>query len=118
MEINEEPKSNTVQLNGYIGKKPVIKTLANGSKMARTTVATNDYYYTVSGKLKKETQWHNVVAWGKNASQMEHNLDKGSPVSIQGKLKVKTFTDSDGEKYSVTEVEILHYCFTKNKISA
>ena len=118
MEIIEKQKNNTVQLNGYIGKKPIIKTLANGSKMARTSVATNDYYYTVSGKLKKETQWHNVIAWGKNASTMENNLDKGSPVSIQGKLKVKTFTDADGEKYSITEVEIITYCYGKNKLSA
>lgn len=118
MEMNEQFNNNTVQLNGYIGKKPIIKTLANGSKMARTTVATNDYYYTVSGKRKKETQWHNVVAWGENAYTMENNLDKGSPISIEGKLRVKTFTDSDGEKYSITEVEILHYCFGKNKLSA
>ena len=58
---------NKVQLIGNLGADPEIKTLDGGKKMARFNMATNESYNNSKGEKITETQWHQVVAWGKAA---------------------------------------------------
>src|SRR5699024_3278056 len=62
---------NHVQLIGNLGHEPNIKTTESGRKMARFTLATNLYYKTAKGEQKQETNWHNIVAWGRTAEIVE-----------------------------------------------
>ena len=81
---------NKVQLIGNLGNNPEIRTTEGGKKMARFSVATNETYRTAKGEKVTETQWHNLIAWGKVADIAEQFLSKGSEVAIEGKLLIAT----------------------------
>ena len=96
----------SVQLIGNLGKAPEVKETEAGKKLARFSVATNESYTNVKGEKVKETQWHNVVAWGKVADIAEKYLEKGSEVAVDGKLVTKDYMDKDGNKKYFTEIQV------------
>ncbi len=95
---------NKVQLIGNLGQDPEIVTLENGNKLAKFSIATNESYKNKEGEKVTETQWHNVVAWGKTAEIVENYLAKGKEVAVEGKLMHRTYETKEGEKRYVTEV--------------
>jgi len=97
---------NRVQLIGNLGAAPEIKTLKEGKKMARFSVATNESYRNAKGEKITETQWHNLVAWGKVAEIAEKYLTKGKEVVVEGKLITRNYNDKEGNKKSITEIEV------------
>ena len=97
---------NKVQLIGNLGKEPEVKTLESGKKMARFSVATNESYRNAKGEKVTETQWHNLVAWGRLAEIVEKYLVKGKEVAIEGKLINRSYNDKDGNKKYITEIQV------------
>lgn len=97
---------NKVQLIGNLGNAPEVKTFDGGKKMARFSVATNENYRNAKGEKVTETQWHNLVAWGKVAEIAEKFLVKGKEVAIEGKLVNRTYNDKEGNKKYITEVVV------------
>jgi single-strand DNA-binding protein len=106
---------NRVQLIGHLGMDPEIKALDNGKKLARMSIATNESYQNVKGELIKETQWHNLIAWGKTAVIIEEFLTKGSEVAIEGKLINRNYTDKEGVKRYITEIKVNNLVMIGNK---
>jgi single-strand DNA-binding protein len=97
---------NKVQLIGNLGQDPEVKTTDAGKKLARFSVATNETYRNQQGDKVTETQWHNIIAWGRHADIAEKYLQKGSEVVIEGKLIHRNYTDKNGVKRFNTEVQI------------
>ena len=97
---------NKVQLIGNLGNAPEIKTLDSGKKLAKFSLATNESYRNAKGEKVTETQWHNLIAWGKVAEIAEKYLTKGKEIAIEGKLINKSYTDKDGNKKYSTEVQV------------
>lgn len=97
---------NKVQLIGNLGNAPEVRTTESGKKLARFSVATNETYRNAKGDKVTDTQWHNVIAWGKTAEIVEKFLDKGAEVLIEGKLIHNNYTDKEGNKKFFTEVEV------------
>ncbi|MCH2490248.1 MAG: single-stranded DNA-binding protein [Flavobacteriales bacterium] len=95
---------NKVQLIGNLGNDPEIINLDSGKKLAKFSVATNDSYKNQQGERITDTQWHNVVAWGKTADIIETYVTKGKEVAIEGKLTSRSYEDKEGEKRYVTEI--------------
>lgn len=95
---------NKVQLTGNLGNAPEIRTFENGNKLARFSVATKEEFTTRKGEKASDTQWHYVTAWGKIADKIETELQKGSFVSIEGRLINRSYTDKEGNKRYSTEV--------------
>ena len=95
---------NKVQLIGNLGQAPAIKTTESGKKLAQFSVATNESYQNAQGDKITETQWHQVVAWGKLADIVEKYLIKCKEVAIEGKLVNRNYTDKQGVKHYATEV--------------
>ncbi len=96
---------NKVQLIGHLGMKPEVKETEGGKKRVSFRVATNENYKNASGVQVKETQWHNVVAWGKIGEIAEKYLDKGREVALEGKLITRTYNDKAGAKKYYTEIQ-------------
>lgn len=96
---------NNVQLLGNLGKDVELKKLDAGKSVVNFSLATNEYYKNSEGEKVEETQWHNIVAWGKLAENMEQILSKGSRVLIKGKLMQSSYEDKNGEKKYVTKVQ-------------
>ena len=97
---------NKVQLIGNLGGKPEVKNLESGKKVATLSLATSESYRNASGEKVTETQWHRLVAWGKVAEIAEKYLDKGKEIAIEGKLVNRSYTDKDGNKKYITEVQV------------
>ena len=97
---------NKVQLIGNLGGNPEIKTTESGKKLARFSIATNEVYRNAKGEKITETQWHNLIAWGKVAEIAEKFLVKGSEVAIEGKLVNRSYNDKLGNKKHITEVQV------------
>jgi single-strand DNA-binding protein len=95
---------NKVQLIGNLGNVPDVKEVANGKKLARFSMATNEVYKNDKGERVTETQWHQLVAWGKVADIMEKYTSKGTEVAVEGKLTNKSYTDTNGIKRYITEI--------------
>ena len=95
---------NKVQLIGNLGQDPEIINLESGKKLARFTLATNESYKNAKGEKITDTQWHQIVAWGKTADVIEKYVVKGKEVAIDGKLTTRTWEDKDGMKRYTTEV--------------
>src|SRR5436190_1432900 len=96
---------NKVQLIGNLGNAPEVKNLESGKKLARISLATNETYKNAKGEKITETQWHNVIAWDKTADIIEKYFTKGLEVMVEGKLVNRNYTDKDGIKRYVTEVQ-------------
>jgi single-strand DNA-binding protein len=109
---------NKVQLIGNLGNAPEVKNTESGKKMARFSVATNESYRNSKGDKVTETQWHNLIAWGKVADIAEKYLSKGTEVAIEGKLINHNYTDKAGTKKYVTEVLVNEILLLGKKASA
>jgi len=97
---------NKVQLIGNVGMTPEIRTTDTGRKLARVSIATHEGYRNAKGEWTQETQWHNIIAWGKLAEVIEKKLQKGCEVMIEGKLMHREYTDKTGVKRKMTEVQL------------
>lgn len=97
---------NKVQLIGHLGSDPEIKNFETGKKLANLTIATNEVYKNDKGEKVEETQWHKVVAWGKNAEILEKYVTKGKEIAIEGKLVHRSYDDKNGDKRYITEVVV------------
>ncbi len=95
---------NKVQLIGNLGNDPEIINLDSGKKLAKFSIATNDSYKNAQGEKIQNTEWHNIVAWGKTAEIIENYVTKGNEVAIEGKLTTRSWDDKEGVKRYITEV--------------
>lgn len=94
---------NSVQLIGRLGNDPQIRSFESGKQMATFSLATNETYYNNKGEKVDDTQWHNVVAWGKKAQIVDDYLKKGSEIALEGKLVNRSY-EKEGEKKYITEI--------------
>lgn len=97
---------NKVTLIGNLGNAPEVKELNGGKKVAKFSLATNESYRNKAGEKVTDTQWHNLIAWGKTAEIVEKYVKKGSEIAIEGKLLNRNYTDKDGVKRYVTEIQV------------
>lgn len=97
---------NNVQLIGRLGNDPEVRTFDSGKKKASFSIATSETYKNQKGEKVQDTQWHNVVIWGKLADVAGQYLKKGSEVAVQGKLVHRDYETANGEKKYITEVNV------------
>lgn len=97
---------NSVRLIGNLGQAPEIKSFDSNKKCARFSIAVNESYMDANGKWEKQTHWHPITLWGKQADVAEKYLAKGSEVAIEGSLINRNYTTKDGEKKFVTEIRV------------
>jgi len=97
---------NNVQLIGYLGKEVELLEFEKGIKVAKVSMATNEQYTNNQGEKVEDTQWHNLVAFGKSAEWMKQLLTKGSEVLVSGKITYKSYENDKGETKHATEIVV------------
>ena len=97
---------NSIRLTGFLGNKPVVKKFGDNKSLARVAIAVNERYKNHQGEWLSDTQWHNLVFWGKHAVFAEKCLTKGTEISIAGKLINRSYQDKDGNTHYVTEIVV------------
>lgn len=101
---------NTVRLIGNVGNDPESVNLDNGKKVSRFSLATNENYLK-DGEKVQQTDWYNLVAWGRQAELIQNFVTKGKEVAIEGKLTSRSYEDKNGDKKYVTEIVIREILF-------
>src|ERR1041385_9156806 len=96
---------NSVQLIGRLGKDPDVK-IFGAKKKAAFSIATTETYKNSKGEKVEDTQWHNLVIWGKLADVAAQYLKKGIEVAIEGKLVHRTYETDKGEKRYISEINV------------
>lgn len=97
---------NHVQLVGRLGKDPEVRHLESGQVVANFPLATSEFYNDRKGQKIEDTQWHNLVAWGKVAELIEKYVTKGKEVAITGRLTNRSWEQQDGNTRYITEVVV------------
>lgn len=95
---------NKVILVGRLGKDPTTDHLANGTAVCKFSLATSRSYKDRNGQRQEETDWHNIVMFGKVAEVADKYLYKGSLVYVEGSLHTRKYEDKSGGTRYFTEV--------------
>ncbi len=94
---------NKVILIGNLGKDPEVKYFEGGSVNAKFSLATSDSYKKDGNKVE-QTEWHNIILWGKQAEFAEKYLKKGMTIYVEGKLRTRSWEDKENTKRYTTEI--------------
>jgi single-strand DNA-binding protein len=108
---------NKVILFGNVGKDAEVKRLESGNVVAKFNLATNKSYTNKQGEKITETQWHNIVLWGKLAELAEKYIKKGNSIIIEGEIVYRSYENKEGVTVYITEVngDKLHFAGGKKE---
>jgi single-strand DNA-binding protein len=96
---------NKVILIGNLGRDPEVRSTQSGQPVASFTLATNRRWRDKAGNKQEETEWHNIVVWGKQAEIAGQYLKKGKQIYLEGRLQTRSWEDrQSGEKKYKTEI--------------
>jgi single-strand DNA-binding protein len=95
---------NKVILLGNLGRDAELSYTPSGQPLSKVSLATSRRWQDkASGDWQEETEWHNLVIWGKTAENMTQYLTKGQRVFIEGRIKSRTW-EKEGVKHYATDI--------------
>jgi len=89
---------------GRVTNDPEKRALPSGQSVASFSVATNRVWYDSERNKKEESQFHNIIAFGKLADVVSQYLQKGATVLIEGRIQYRSWDGKDGQKHYRTEI--------------
>lgn len=96
---------NKVMLIGNLGRDPEVRTTPSGQPVANFTLATNRKWRDREGNLQEQTEWHNIVCWGRQAEIAGQYLTRGKQIYVEGRIQTRSWDDKEtGQKRYMTEV--------------
>ena len=96
---------NKVILVGNLGRDPEVRSLPSGQPVASFSVATSRRFKDRDGQRQEQTEWHNVVCFGKQAEIAAQYLTKGKQIFVEGRIQTRSWDDKNtGEKKYRTEI--------------
>jgi len=100
---------NKVQILGNLTKDPEVRYIPSGQAVSSFSIATNRRWNDKDGNAQEDTQFHDVVAWGKTAEIIASMLKKGNKIYIDGRLQTRNWEAPDGSKRQKTEIIIENF---------
>lgn len=101
---------NKALLYGNLTRDPEVRALPSGQQVATFGLATNRTFRNKEGQQQDQTEFHNIVAFGRTAEVMGQYLKKGRPVFIEGRIQTRSW-DSEGQKKYRTEIVVDSFQF-------
>jgi single-strand DNA-binding protein len=95
---------NKVILVGRVTADPQLRTTPGGQSVTTLGVATNRTWTDKNGQKQEDTEFHNVVMWGRQAEVATQYLTKGATVLIEGRIRTRSWTDKQGQQRRTTEI--------------
>ncbi len=95
---------NKVILYGNLGRDPELRALPSGTAVASFSLATTRIYKDKDGKRQEQTDWHNIVVFGKQAELVNQYLKKGDSALVEGRIQTRSWDGQDGQKRYRTEI--------------
>jgi len=97
---------NKVFLAGRLTKDPEKKQLPSGTTLCYFNLATDRFWTDKTGRKKQETEFHNIVLYGKLAEIAQNYLKKGALVLIEGRLRTRNWSGEGDQKFQKTEIVV------------
>ena len=101
---------NKVFLYGNLTRDPELRAMPTGNNVVNFGLATNRVYKDKNGAKQENTEFHNIVSFGKQAEILAQYLKKGNPVFIEGRLQTRSW-DAEGTKKYRTEIIVDSFLF-------
>jgi single-strand DNA-binding protein len=101
---------NKAFLYGNLTRDPELRALPSGQQVASFAVATNRSFRNKDGQQQDQTEYHNIVAFGRQAEVIGQYLKKGRPVFIEGRIQTRSW-ESEGKKNYRTEIVVDNFQF-------
>lgn len=101
---------NKALLYGNLTRDPEVRALPSGQQVATFGLATNRTFKNKEGQQQEQTEFHNIVAFGRTAEVMGQYLKKGRPVFIEGRIQTRSW-EADGRKNYRTEIVVDNFQF-------
>lgn len=96
---------NKVMLIGNLGRDPEVRSTPSGQNVASFSLATNRKWKDRDGNRQEQTEWHNIVCWGRQAEIAGQYLTKGKQIYVEGRIQTQSWDDKQsGEKKYRTEI--------------
>jgi len=95
---------NQIILKGNVGQDPEYKVFESGGQVCKFSLATSEKYKNREGEQVTQTDWHNIVFYGKIADTINKYVKKGNQLLITGKVKYRSYDDKEGKTIWVTEI--------------
>lgn len=95
---------NKVTLVGRLTRDPEIRTTNTGSTVASISLATNSFWTDKNGQKQENTEFHNIVIFGKLAEVAGQYLVKGQEAFFEGRLQTRSYVGKDNVERRVTEI--------------
>ncbi len=96
---------NKVFLIGNLGRDPEVRSIPSGQSVATFSLATNRRWKDRDGNRQDETEWHNIVCWGRQAEVAGQYLKRGRQIHVEGRIQTRSWEDrQSGEKKYRTEI--------------
>jgi len=97
---------------GRAGKDAEARYTPGGKMVCQFPMAVSTYFKTADGEEKKETEWLDVVCWGRLAEMVNERVSKGDPIYTEGRLKSRQW-EHEGKQYFRNEVLVKELIFLK-----
>ncbi|MBA3789233.1 single-stranded DNA-binding protein [Patescibacteria group bacterium] len=101
---------NKVLLYGNLTRDPEVRALPSGQQVANFSIATNRTFTDKEGRKQDSTEYHNIVAFGRQAEVIGQYMKKGRPLFVEGRLQTRSW-EAEGKKNYRTEIVIDNFQF-------
>jgi len=101
---------NKALLYGNLTRDPEVRALPSGQQVATFAIATNRSFRNKEGQQQEQVEYHNVVAFGRQAEVIGQYLKKGRPIFVEGRIQTRSW-DSEGQKKYRTEIVVDNFQF-------
>ena len=95
---------NKVFVLGNLTRDPELRQTPSGQAVCSFGIATNRFFTDSTGQKQKQAEFHNIVAWGRQAEIINQYLHKGSSILVEGRLQTRSWQDQQGAKHWKTEI--------------
>lgn len=102
---------NKVFIMGNLTRDPELKALPSGTKVASISMATNRTWKDAQGAKKEAVEYHNVVAFARQAEVLAQYCHKGSSLYVEGRIQTRSWDAADGTKKYRTEIVLENFQF-------
>ena len=100
---------NNITVSGRLAKELELRYTQSGKAVGNTTIAVDRKY------TRDETDFFNVVIWGKSAENLANFTTKGSPVAFEGRLQSRSYENKQGQHVTVVEIVANDFTLFENR---
>lgn len=109
---------NKITVIGNVGSDPEMRFTPSGKPVTSFPLATNRFYTAADGERKKETEWFDIIAWGRQAESCNQFLSKGQRAYVEGRLRTRSWDGQDGQKRFRVEIHANQVIFLDRRAAS